>query len=67
MKTTLSLDNTVLEQLLFYTQAKTAKESITQAIAEYIRYQQRQELLNTRGSIDIEDNWQALRELEKQP
>lgn len=67
MKTTLSIDNTVLEQLLFYTQTKTAKESITQAIAEYIRYKQRQELLNLRGSVDIEDHWQALRDLEKQP
>ena len=28
MKATISLDNAVLEQLLAYTQAKTAKESI---------------------------------------
>ncbi len=28
MKTTISLDSTVLEQLLTYTQAKTTKESI---------------------------------------
>ena len=65
MKATISLDNTVLEQLLAYTQAKTAKESITQAIDEYIRYKQRQELLSCRGAVEIEDNWRQLRELER--
>lgn len=65
MKTTISLDNTVLEQLLTYTQAKTTKESIAKAIEEYIRFNQRQELLNCRGAVDIEDNWQALRDLER--
>ena len=42
MKATISLDNAVLEQLLAYTKAKTAKESIAKAIEEYIRYKQRQ-------------------------
>ncbi|WP_367155442.1 type II toxin-antitoxin system VapB family antitoxin [Methylomonas sp. HYX-M1] len=49
MKTTISLDNSVLEQLLIYTQAKTTKESIAEAIEEYIRFKQRQELLNCQG------------------
>ncbi len=65
MKATISLDNTILEQLLAYTQAKTAKEGITLAIDEYIRFKQRQELLKCRGSVDIEDNWQQLRDLER--
>lgn len=65
MKTTISLDNSVLEQLLTYTQAKTTKESIAKAIEEYIRFKQRQELLNCRGAVDIEDNWQQLRDLER--
>ena len=45
MKATISLDNAVLDQLLAYTQAKTAKESIAKAIEEYIHFKQRQELL----------------------
>jgi len=65
MKATISLDNAVLEQLLTYTQAKTAKESITRAIDEYIRFKQRQELLSYRGSVEIENNWQQLRDLEQ--
>lgn len=64
MKTTISLDNSVMEQLLTYTQAKTTKESIAKAIEEYIRFKQRQELLNCRGAVEIEDNWQQLRDLE---
>jgi len=65
MKATISLDNAVLEQLLAYTQTKTAKESIAKAIEEYIRYQQRQELLSCRGEVEIDDNWRQLRELER--
>jgi len=65
MKATISLDNAVLEQLLAYTKAKTAKESIAKAIEEYIHYKQRQELLSCRGAVEIDDNWQQLRELER--
>ena len=65
MKATISLDNALVEQLLAYTQAKTTKESITRAIDEYIRFKQRQELLGCRGAVDIEDNWQQLRDLER--
>ena len=65
MKTTVSLDNAVLEQLLTYTQTKTAKECIAKAIEEYIRYMQRQELLNCRGAVEIEDNWRQLRDMEQ--
>lgn len=56
MKTTINLDNAVLEQLLTCTQAKTAKESIAKAIEEYIQFKQRQELLSCRGAVEIEDN-----------
>lgn len=65
MKATISIDNSVVEQLQAYTQTKTAKESITKAIEEYIRYKQRQELLSCRGAIDIEDNWRQLRDQER--
>jgi len=64
MKTTISLDNTVLDQLLTYTQTKTAKESVTKAIEEYIRFKQRQELLSCRGGVEIHDNSRALRDPE---
>ncbi len=62
---TISLDNIVFEKLLEYTQTKTAEEGIVKAVEEYIRYNQRQELLNCQGMIDIEDNWQQLRDLER--
>lgn len=62
--TTITLEDTIVETLLSYTQAKTQKEAIYQAIQEYIRYQQRQELLTLRGAVEIEDNWQQLRNLE---
>lgn len=44
MKTTVMLDNNVMETLLTYTQATSSKEAIYQAIQEYISYKKRQEL-----------------------
>ena len=64
MNTMISLDETALNNLLSSTHAKTIQEGIYQAIDEFIRYKQRQELLALRGSVDIEDNWQQLRDLE---
>ena len=62
--TTITLENSIVETLLSYNKTKTKKEAIYQAIQEYIRYQQRQELLTLRGAVEIEDNWQHLRHLE---
>ncbi len=56
MKTTITIETPLLEDLLSYTQAKTNKEAIFQAIQEYIRYKQREELLSLRGKLEIEDN-----------
>jgi hypothetical protein len=67
MKTTVMLDNNVMETLLIYTQATSSKEAIYQAIQEYISYKKRQELLALRGKITIDDNWQELRDLEINP
>lgn len=64
MKTTITIETSLLDDLLSYTQAKTNKEAIFQAIQEYIRYKQREELLSLRGKLEIEDNWQILRNLE---
>jgi len=65
MQATITLDNAILEQLLAYTQAKTAQESIMKAVEEYIRHQQRQELLACRGNIEVDDHWRELRDLER--
>lgn len=57
MKTTISLENSVLEQLLTYTQSKAAKDSVSKAIDEYIRFKQRLELLSCLGGVEIDDHW----------
>lgn len=67
MKTTVMLDNNMMETLLAYTQATNSKEAIYQAIQEYINYKKRQELLALRGKITMDDNWQELRDLEINP
>jgi hypothetical protein len=47
MNTTISLDESVLKSLQLYTQAKTAQESIYQAIKEFILYKQQQNFIDT--------------------
>ncbi|MBS3952504.1 MAG: hypothetical protein KGZ88_06115 [Methylomicrobium sp.] len=64
MKTTISMDNSVPEQLLAFTQSKTAKESVSKASEEYLRFKKREELLACRGSVEMDDNSLALRNLE---
>ena len=61
MNTMISLDESVLKSLQLYTQAKTTQESIYQAIKEFIRYKQRQDLLALRNPADIEhEAWLSL-------
>lgn len=50
---------------MIYTHPKNESETINKAIQAYLqKVTLQQELLALRGQVDIEDNWQALRELE---
>lgn len=64
MRTTLNVDDQLLDELVRVTHAKTKTEAVRVALSEYLRLKRKQELLALRGQLDITDNWQALRELE---
>lgn len=65
MQTTVTIDDQQLKSLMFYTHANNESEAIYKAVQAYLQQaQQRQDLLALRGQVDIEDIWQALRELE---
>jgi hypothetical protein len=50
---------------MFYTHSNNESEAIYKAIQIYLQQaKQQQDLLALRGQVDIEDNWQALRELD---
>lgn len=64
MRTTLSLDDRLIKELMEVTGAKTKTEAIHLAISEFIRRKKLEGLKALSGKIHIADNWQELEELE---
>ena len=59
-RTTISLDDRLVKELMAVTGAKSRTEAIHRAIAELIRREKLEELKALSGKIRITDNWQAL-------
>jgi hypothetical protein len=64
MRTTMSLDDRLIKELMKVTGAKTKTEAIHLAVAEFIRRKKLEGLKALSGKIQIADNWQELEELE---
>lgn len=60
----ISIDESLVEKVMHCTQAASDHEAVEIALREYLRQQRKQHLLALRGKLDIEDNWQSLREME---
>lgn len=66
MRTTLTIDDTIVKEVILLTKKKNRSEAIREALSDYIHQKRRDQLLSLRGNVDIDDNWQALREMEVQ-
>jgi len=64
MRTTLTIDDTIFQDLLNATQAKTKTEAVRTAIKEYLTMKRKEKLLNMRGTMKNDETWQELRQLE---
>ncbi|MFN3477008.1 MAG: type II toxin-antitoxin system VapB family antitoxin [Candidatus Methylomirabilales bacterium] len=64
MRTTLTLDDKLIQELMKLTGAKTKTEAIHLAISEFIRRKKLEGLKALSGKIRIAENWQELEELE---
>ncbi len=64
MRTTLNLDDGVMQMLLRTTHATTKTQAVTQAIQDYVRRQQLEALRQLRGKLHVRRNWQHLERLE---
>ncbi|MEK7838059.1 MAG: type II toxin-antitoxin system VapB family antitoxin, partial [candidate division NC10 bacterium] len=60
MRTTMSLDERLVKELMEVTGAKSRTEAIHTAISELIRRKKLEELKALSGKIRIADNWRAL-------
>ena len=64
MRTTLTIDDYLFEDLLSLTKAKTKTEAVRTALTEYLRMKRKEKVLAMRGKLEIKDSWQELRQRE---
>ena len=64
MRTTLNIKDDVIKQVLKLTNAKNKSQAVNEVLEAYVREKQTQKLLDLRGKLHLEDNWERLREME---
>lgn len=64
MRTTLSLDDKLITELMAVTGARTKTEAIHLAIAEFLRKKKVEGLLALEGKVHLDLDWRELEELE---
>ena len=64
MRTTLDVDEKLMETMLKMTGEKSKSKAVNKAMEDYIRRRSIDELRAMAGKIDVIDNWQELEELE---
>lgn len=64
MRTTLNLDEELIEELMKVTEAKTKVEAVNLAISEFIRRKKLAGLLALEGKVQLDLDWRDLEERE---
>ena len=67
MRTTLNIDDNIMDKVMFYTDQKNRSEAVRQALSSFIKEQKKKKILELRGQVEIEDDWRELRDLDKSP
>ncbi len=64
MRTTLNVDEGILEEVMGLTGAKNRSQAINLVLQEFVNKKRLQKLLDLRGTLHLENNWRDLREME---
>lgn len=64
MRTTVNIDDTLFQDVLNLTRAKSKTEAIRTALKEYLRMKRKEKILAMRGRLDIKPDWEKLRQEE---
>ena len=67
MRTTITIDDDLMTQLMRITGESSPAKALRQAVQDYVRQARVKKLLALRGQVALEDNWQGLRALEVAP
>jgi len=66
MRTTVTVEDGVMEKLMKYTRSKTRTEAVNRALADWVQHLKIEKLRSLRGKLYMEDNWEKLRSMEIQ-
>lgn len=64
MRTTLTIDDDLLAEVVRLSGGRSRAEAVRRALTEYARIRRKERLLGLRGKLQLHDGWEALRELE---
>jgi Arc/MetJ family transcription regulator len=67
MRTTITIDDNLMSQLMQTTGESSPAKALRQAVQDYVRQARLKKLLALRGQVPIEDNWRELRQLDVMP
>jgi len=64
MRTTINIKEDIVKQVIAITGAKNKSQAINQVLEAFVREKRTQKLLDLKGKLNLEENWQKLREME---
>ena len=64
MRTTINIKDEVIKQVIKYTGAKNMSQAVNEVLETFVREKRKQKLFDLKGKLQLEDNWQKLREME---
>ncbi len=67
MRTTLSIDDQVMQSVMQATGRSNPLEAVREALNSYLQEQKLKKVIALRGKVQITDNWRKLRALDTLP
>ena len=64
MRTTLTIDDYVVAQIVKTTGRSNPLDAIRDALLSYLQQEKLKQVIAMRGKLDLEDNWRGLRQLD---
>lgn len=64
MRTTLTIDDSVISQVVQTTGRSNPLDAIREALRSYLQQEKLRQVIAMRGKLDLQDNWRALRQLD---
>lgn len=64
MRTTLTIDDDVISQVLQTTGRSSPLDAIRDALQSYLQQEKLKQVIAMRGKLDLQDNWRELRKLD---